>query len=144
MDFCFNYLRAIQGRAKVVKEHWTGVQDNSERASEVRTTSRKLEQIASDMETDAVLTKEDITDMVSQIEPVKEEANPFFRASHLNSRGFKHVFQLWQQHHHKQMTVLRAATRKTDRTFANIWDRWENDLCDDVMVYAYTRSVSYV
>ena len=32
-------------------------------------------QIASDMETDTVLKEEDITDMVSQIEAVKEEAN---------------------------------------------------------------------
>ena len=41
-----------------------------------------------------------------------------FRASHPNSRGYKHVSQLWQQHHH----------RKKDRTFSNILDRWENDL----------------
>ena len=41
-----------------------------------------------------------------------------FRASHPNSRGYKHVSQLWQQHHH----------RKKDRTFSNILDRWEKDL----------------
>ena len=35
----------------------------------------KLGQIASDVEPDAVLKKEDIADMVSQIEAVREEAN---------------------------------------------------------------------
>ena len=59
----------------IVKEHWAGALDGSELSTEVRTSSGKLEQIASDMETDAVLEKEDITDMVSQIEAVKEETN---------------------------------------------------------------------
>ena len=53
---------------------------------------------------------------------------PFFRASHPNSRGYKHGYQLWQQHHYKANDALRAATRKKDRTFTNIWDRWENEL----------------
>ena len=53
---------------------------------------------------------------------------PFFRASHPNSRGYKRGSQLWQQHHHKANDALRVATRKKDRTFVNIWDRWENDL----------------
>ena len=51
-----------------------------------------------------------------------------FRASHPNSRGYKHGSQLWQQHHHKANDALRAATRKKDRSFVNIWSRWENDL----------------
>ena len=59
----------------VVKEHWAGAQDGSELSTEVRTSSGELGQIASNMETDTVLKKEDITDMVSQIEAVKEEAN---------------------------------------------------------------------
>ena len=50
----------------VLKEHWTGVQDGSLLSTELRTSSGKLGQIASDMETDAVLKKEGITDMVSQ------------------------------------------------------------------------------
>ena len=58
----------------VVKEHWAGGQDGSELSTEVRTSSVKLGQIASDMETGAVLKKEDITDMVSQIESVTEES----------------------------------------------------------------------
>ena len=41
----------------VVKEHWTGVQDGSELSTEVRTSSGKLGQIASDMETDTVRKK---------------------------------------------------------------------------------------
>ena len=53
---------------------------------------------------------------------------PFFRASHPNSRGYKHGSQLWQKHHHRAHDALRAATRKKERTFVNIWDRWENDL----------------
>ena len=51
-----------------------------------------------------------------------------FRASHPNWRGYKHGSQLWQQHHQKGNDVLRAATRKKDRTFVNFWSRWENDL----------------
>ena len=59
----------------VVKEHWAGAQDSSELSTEVRTCSGKLGQIASDMATDTVLKKEDITDMVSQIEAVLQVAN---------------------------------------------------------------------
>ena len=47
----------------------------------------------------------------------------FFRASRP-----KHGSQLWQQHHHKAHDALRAATRKKDGTFTNMWDRWERDL----------------
>ena len=53
---------------------------------------------------------------------------PFFRAPHPNSRGYQHGSQLWQQQHHKANDALRAATRKKDRTFVHMWDRWENDL----------------
>ena len=53
---------------------------------------------------------------------------PFFRASRPNSRCYKHGYQLWQQHHYKANDALRAATRKKDRTFTKIWDRWENGL----------------
>ena len=59
----------------VVKENWTGAQDGSKFSTEVTTSSGKLGQIASDMETDTVLKKEDITDMVSQVDLVKDEAN---------------------------------------------------------------------
>ena len=62
-------------KTMVVKEHWTGAQDGSNCSTEVKTGSRKLGQIASNAETDTVLKQEDITDMVSQIEAVKEEAN---------------------------------------------------------------------
>ena len=62
-------------KTMVVKEHWTGAQDGSKFSTEVKTSSGKLGQIASDMETDTVLKKEDITDMVSQVEAVKEEAH---------------------------------------------------------------------
>ena len=58
-----------------VKDHLAGAQDGSELSTEVRTSSGKLGQIASDMETDTVLKKEDITDMISQIEAVEEEVN---------------------------------------------------------------------
>ena len=197
-------------KTKVVKEHWTRVQDGSKHSTGVTAHPGKLGQIASDMETDTVLKRDHITDTISQTEAVKEEANtepidkikrssnkicirndlakknmmfspescqaivdmgnvelielkkfrvqcpsclhyafdgtivcssgkqirsnqetidrirkafdilktPFFRASRPNSRGYKHGYQLW----------LRAATRKKDRTFTNMWDRWENDL----------------
>ena len=51
-------------KTKVVKEHGTGVQDRSKHSTEVTTSTRKLGQIASDMETDTVLKKEDITDTI--------------------------------------------------------------------------------
>ena len=80
--------------------------------------------------------------MIQRIRKVFEVLRtPFFRVSHPNSRGYKHGSQLWQQHHHKANDALRAAK---DRTFVNIWDRWENDLkyrksqkaigCDDASV----------
>ena len=57
----------------VVKEHWAGAQDGSELSTEVRTSPEKLGQNASDMETDAFLKKEEITDTISQTEAVKQE-----------------------------------------------------------------------
>ena len=57
----------------VVKDHWAGAQDGSKISTEVKTRSGKLGQIP--METDTVPKEEDVTDMVSQIEAVKEEAN---------------------------------------------------------------------
>ena len=45
-------------KTMVVKEHWTGAQDGSELSTEVRISSGKLGQIASDVKTDAVLKKE--------------------------------------------------------------------------------------
>ena len=62
-------------KTKVVKKYWTGVQDGSKRSTEVTTSPRQLGQIASDMETDTVLKKKDITETISQTEAVKEEAN---------------------------------------------------------------------
>ena len=52
----------------------------------------------------------------------------FFRASRPNSRDYTHGYQLWQQHHFKANDALRAAARKKNRTFTNVWNRWENDL----------------
>ena len=51
---------------KVVKEHWTGVQDGSKHSTEVTTSRGKLVQIASVMETDTVLKKEDFTDLTDR------------------------------------------------------------------------------
>ena len=62
-------------KTMIVKDHWAGAQDGSTFSTEAKTSSGKLGQIVSDMETDTVLKEEDITDMVSQIEAVKEEAN---------------------------------------------------------------------
>ena len=64
-----------RGQPMVVKEHWAGAQDSSELSTEVTTCLGKLGQIDPDMETDTVLKMEDFTDKVSQIEPMKEEAN---------------------------------------------------------------------
>ena len=44
------------------KEHWAGTQDDSEFSTEVRTCLGEMGQIASDVETDVVLKKEDITE----------------------------------------------------------------------------------
>ena len=51
---------------------------------------------------------------------------PYFRASFLTPRGYKHGPNLWQEHHHKPKGALRG-TRKNRRTLTSIWDRWQND-----------------
>ena len=164
----------------VENEHWAGAQDGSKLSSEVRTSSGKLGQIASDMETDTVLKKEDITDMVSQIEAAKEEANTemmerikiglnkicirndlakknmmfsqescqaIIAMGNVELIGLKksrvqrpsclhNVFEgtimcsCGKHIRSNQEMIQRSmdAARKKDRTFANIWDRWENDL----------------
>ena len=35
--------------------------------------------------------------------------------------------QSWQQHQYKAIDALRAATKKKEKTFTNIWDGWKND-----------------
>ena len=47
-------------------------------------------------------------------------STPFLRASHPNSKSYKHGSQLWQRHHHKASDALRAATRKKYRTLVNM------------------------
>ena len=52
----------------------------------------------------------------------------------LKCLSFVHLIRLqawtlqWQQHQHKAHDALRRATRKKDRTYNNVWDRWEKDL----------------
>ena len=58
---------------EVEREHWVGAQDITDHTTEANRATRKLEQTASHMETDALLTKEVITDTFSQAEAVKEE-----------------------------------------------------------------------
>ena len=50
----------------------------------------------------------------------------YFRASHLTSKGHKHLHQLWKKHHHKAKDALRG-TRKDNRTCTSVWERWQND-----------------
>ena len=58
-----------------VKEHCTGVQDGSKHSTDVTTSPGKLGQTASNMETETVFQKEDITDTISKTEIVKKETN---------------------------------------------------------------------
>ena len=52
--------------------------------------------------------------------------SPFFRTSMLNSRGFKHGPNLWQEHHHRARDAPHGSSKKK-RTSTWIWDRWQND-----------------
>ena len=51
---------------------------------------------------------------------------PFFRASVVTSRRYKHGPNLWQEHHHKAKDALRG-TKKAGRTITSIWDRWQKN-----------------
>ena len=51
---------------------------------------------------------------------------PYFRTSVVTARGYKHGPNLWQEHHHKAKDALRG-TKKGEREFTSIWDRWQND-----------------
>ena len=45
----------------------------------------------------------------------------------LELRGHKHGLHFWQKHHHEAQDALRGATRKDNKTYNNIWNRWQND-----------------
>ena len=66
-------------------------------------------------------------EMIRRIKAVFEILRaPHFRASVLNSRGFKNGPDLWQEHHHKANDALHGCSKKK-RQYTSIWDRWQND-----------------
>ena len=50
----------------------------------------------------------------------------YFRTSVVTARGYTHSPNLWQEHHHQAKDALRS-TKKGERNFTSIWDRWQNN-----------------